>query len=112
MVSLTVSRDDNGQHAVYRLSGAFDRAGAWSLRDRLERDGARELILDFSLVREFSDLAVAVLAHGLTTSRRAVALRGVQQHQLRIFQYCGVPIVEASAALQPDTVVEPPGAMR
>jgi anti-anti-sigma regulatory factor len=92
MSERTISRDSDGQRTIYRLSGHFDRGSAWALRDQVERDPATEVLLDFSLVREFSDLAVAVLAHGVTATTRRVQFRGLRQHQLRIFRYCGVAV--------------------
>jgi hypothetical protein len=88
----TISREREAERVIYRLAGSFDRAAAWDLRARIDRDAALEVLLDFSLVRDFSDLAVAVVAHGLIAGAKHVHFRGVRQHQLRIFQYCGVPI--------------------
>jgi anti-anti-sigma regulatory factor len=92
-----ISREPDGERIVYRLSGMFDRGGAWALREHLEREPARDVLLDFSQVRDFSDLGVAVLAHGLTSGARRVAFRGLRTHQLRIFRYCGVPVDELAA---------------
>lgn len=97
MSESTITRDWEGDRLVIRINGVFDRASAWAVRDRVERETAQQVLLDFSLVREFSDLGVAVLAHGLSGSRRQVAFRGLRQHQLRIFRYCGVPIEETGA---------------
>jgi anti-anti-sigma regulatory factor len=96
MSESSITRDWEGDRLVFRVNGVFDRPLAWALRDRVERETAQEVLLDFSLVREFSDLGIAVLAHGLAGLRRRVAFRGLRQHQLRIFRYCGVP-VDASA---------------
>lgn len=94
----SISHDREGERLVYRLAGTFDRAAAWALRARLEHDdAASELVLDFSLVRDFSDLGVAVLAHALTAAPRRVVFRGLRQHQVRIFRYCGLAIEETSA---------------
>lgn len=81
---------------MFRLGGVFDRAGAWSLRERIAREGEGEVVLDFSHVRDISDLGIAVLAHGVSGASRRVLFRGLRQHQLRIFRYCGVPIEEMS----------------
>jgi anti-anti-sigma regulatory factor len=94
MTDCTITREWDGDRLVLRLAGAFDRATSWSLRDSLEREPAPEVVLDFSLVRDFSDLAIAVLAHGLQAGQRPVSLRGLRQHQLRIFRYCGIPADE------------------
>jgi anti-anti-sigma regulatory factor len=97
MTDYTIARERDGDRAVYRLGGVFDRSTAWTLRERIEGDTAREVLLDFTLVRDFSDLGVAIVAHGLTGATRRVLFRGLRQHQLRIFRYCGVAIEELSA---------------
>ncbi len=78
--------------AVIRIAGVFDRASAFELRDRLEREPAPDVVLDFSLVREFADLGVAMLAHGLVGGSHRLRLLGLRQHQLRIFRYFGVDV--------------------
>lgn len=104
MSESTITREWEGDRLVIRVSGVFDRASAWAVRDRAERETAQELLLDFSLVREFSDLGIAVLAHGLSGLRRRIAFRGLRQHQLRIFRYCGVSVEELGAQ---DAVASP-----
>lgn len=93
----TISRERDAERVIYRLAGSFDRAGAWDLRARIDRDAVPEVLLDFSMVREFSDLGLAVVAHGLIAGSKHVHLRGACQHQLRIFQYCGVPVHDLPA---------------
>ncbi len=78
--------------AVIRLSGVFDRASAFELRDRLEREPAGDVVLDFSHIDEFADLGVATLAHGLAWGERRLCLLGLRQRQLRIFRYFGVDV--------------------
>jgi anti-anti-sigma regulatory factor len=97
MSESTITREWEGELLVIRVAGVFDRASAWAVRDRVEREPAQQVLLDFSLVRDFSDLGVAVLAHGLSGLRRRVAFRGLRQHQLRIFRYCGVSVDEIGA---------------
>jgi anti-anti-sigma regulatory factor len=97
MRGCAITRERDGQRTTYRLAGIFDRAAAWALRERIEREAASEVLLDFSHVRDYSDLGVAVLAHGLTSASRRVLFRGLRQHQLRIFRYCGVAVDEMSA---------------
>jgi anti-anti-sigma regulatory factor len=94
MLDCTISRHAGAERAVYTLDGLFDRDAAWSLRERIERDPQGEVVLDFGLVRDFSDLGVAVLAHGLTTTSHRVLFRGLRQHQVSIFRYCGVAVEE------------------
>lgn len=91
-----IARELEGGCPVLRVVGSFDRAAAWVLRTQVEQEAGRELILDFTLVREFSDLAVAVLAHGLHACMARVRIRGLRQHEVRIFRYCGIPLDELS----------------
>ena len=77
---------------VIRVAGVFDRASACELRERLAADPAPDLVLDFSLVREFADLGVATLAHVLARAERRLHFRGLRQHQLRMFRYFGVDV--------------------
>ena len=90
-----IHREQNEARAVYQLRGAFDRDMAWALRNRIESEEVPDLLIDFSLVRDFSDLAVAVLAHGLAAAGRQASFRGLRQHQVRILRYCGIPIDES-----------------
>src|SRR5829696_8002738 len=116
-----VTREWEGDRVLLRIAGVFDRGNAWSLRERMDRETAPEVLLDFSLVRDFSDLGVAVLAQGVQASGRRVLFRGLRQHQLRIFRYCGVVIDEisareavalSSAAPLPSVPASPPPASR
>ncbi len=102
MAETTVVRECDGARTVFRLAGFFDRSMAWSLREEIAAEkSSLEILLDFSLVRDFSDLAVAILAHGLTRIARRVAFRGLRQHQVRILRYCGVAVDEPAARLDP-----------
>jgi hypothetical protein len=88
----SIEREHEGDRTIIRLSGTFDPASAHELTERLGREPGDELVLDFSLVREFADLGVATLAHGLAGAERRLLLRGLRQHQLRIFRYFGVDV--------------------
>lgn len=94
MRGCSIERELEGGRTVIRIAGGFfDRASAFELRDRLEHEPAGDLVLDFSLVREFADLGVATLAHGLAGAERRLKLRGLRRHQLRIFRYFGVDVL-------------------
>ena len=103
MPACSIVRDRVDGRAVIRVAGVFARASAFELRDRLERETAIDVVLDFSLVREFADLGVATLAHGLAGGERKLRLVGLRQHQLRIFRYFGVDVdgLGAAAGRQP-----------
>ncbi len=92
MKDCIVERDRASGRTVLRLGGNFDRTAALVLRDELAgADGA--VMLDFSLVRTFDDLGVATLARVLIENEgRSVAVRGLRQHQLRLFRYIGLDV--------------------
>jgi len=76
------------------VSGTLTGAAATDLEKRLEAesDGASRVVIDFSQVRDFSDFGLAIVARAL--GRRGpneppVELRGLRQHQLRMFRYLG-----------------------
>ena len=99
--SCTFVREVEGGRAVIRLSGVFDRVSAAELAERLEAERGGEVVLDFSLVREFADLGVAALAHELAGGDRRLLMRGLRQHQLRIFRYFGVDVEALQATPTP-----------
>ncbi len=112
MAGCDVVREREGDRVTLRVSGEFDRAAAWSLRELLQDElhsqhTASAVAVDFSLVREFSDLAVAVLARALADLKRPLALRGLRQHQLRIFRYCGIELDERTACAPASFTVPP-----
>ncbi len=94
-----IALEREGDRVTLRVTGELDRNGAWSLRELLQEEkDTRDLTLDFSLVRDFSDIAVAVLARALSELSGPCQLRGLRQHQLRIFRYCGVEVDDEEAA--------------
>ncbi len=92
MSGCSIEREMEGDRTVIRVAGVFDRASAFELRDRLDREPSSDLVLDFSLVREFADLGVATLARGLAGRDQRLHLRGLRQHQLRMFRYFGLDV--------------------
>jgi anti-anti-sigma regulatory factor len=98
MSGCRIERDTEDGRTVIRLSGVFDSESACELSDRLAREHEDDVVLDFSLVREFADLGVAALARGLADHGRTLSLRGLRQHQLRIIRYFGVDV----GSLDPD----------
>lgn len=89
----SIVTESEGGRTVIRVAGVLDRASAFELRERLEREPAGDLVLDFSEVVEFVDLGVATLAHGLAgDARRHLKLRGLHPHQVRIFRHFGVAV--------------------
>jgi hypothetical protein len=87
------SKQQDGEILI-RVDGTFDAVAAWQVRGRLGDlpTGAR-VVLDFSRVREFYDLGIAVVANGLAEARRSsVEMRGLREHQHRLFRYFGVDV--------------------
>ena len=100
MPSCTFVTEVEGGRTVIRVLGVFDRTSAQSLRDRIGQERGQDVVLDFSLVREFDDLGIATLAGSvpaLAGSGR-LAFRGLRQHQLRLFRYFGVDAEAADGA--------------
>ena len=81
-----------GGELVIQIDGTFDAAAAWEIRGRIEGMPAGDrVVLDFTAVREFFDLGIAVVANGLAAGERpAVEMRGLREHQHRLFRYFGV----------------------
>jgi anti-anti-sigma regulatory factor len=93
MPACSLEREVNGSTALYRISGKFDGASASDLAGRLEREALSEAVVDFSQVDEFVDSGVAVIASALiATAQKRIHLRGLRQHQDRLFRYFGVEV--------------------
>jgi hypothetical protein len=88
----SIDREVSGGHVALKLSGTLDGRTALALRHALEDEGAREVVIDFSQIREFYDIGVAVLAHGIKEDGRHLLMKGLRQHQLRMFRYFGVDV--------------------
>ena len=102
MPACTVIREARGDTATYVLSGGFEGVSAWELAARLTEERLPRAVLDFSRCHEFHDYAVAVLSQallGLLGLR--VHLRGLRQHQERVFKCFGVDVMELSQAGEP-----------
>lgn len=88
-----IRREFESDSVRLRLLGGLDGRTARQLRlelDLLPRN--RDVIIDFSGVAPFSDLAVAVLAQELRATRRTLDFVGITKHQERLFRYFGVPL--------------------
>jgi hypothetical protein len=79
---------------VIRVDGTFDAAAAWQVRGCLGGlRSAERVVLDFTRVSEFYDLGIAVVANGLAEAAQPrVELRGLREHQHRLFRYFGVNV--------------------
>jgi anti-anti-sigma regulatory factor len=76
-----------------QVEETFDPHTASTLRARLVALGHAGVVLDFSRVRTFRDSAIDVLTRGLTTP--TLQLRGLDNHQERLFRYLGIGAVPA-----------------
>jgi hypothetical protein len=91
MPGCSIEREIVGSTAQYRVTGKFEGACAWELAGRIEKEPLGELALDFSQCGEFVDYGIAVLANALLGAHgKVVHLKGLRQHQLRLFKYFGV----------------------
>jgi len=86
LAGLSVRREDRSGQAILRLEGRFDASAAELLRRIVEQSPGR-ILLDFSRVRDFRDVAVPALTRGLEA--RQVRLVGLPKHQERLFGYFG-----------------------
>jgi anti-anti-sigma regulatory factor len=98
MADFGMARSDEGEQALFRLEGTFDRGAAWRVSEAVEAERGREVVLDFSLVRELSDLGLAVLAHVAAATGRLVRFRGLRPRELAILRFCGVTVENAAGA--------------
>jgi anti-anti-sigma regulatory factor len=89
-----------GGAILIQLDGVFDAVTAWSLRRRLGvLPSDANVVLDFTQVREFYDLGVAVMASSLAgLEGPRVSVRGMCQHQHRLLRYFGVNLDARRAA--------------
>jgi anti-anti-sigma regulatory factor len=88
MAGLEIHREELAGRLTLRLTGTLDGHTAMQLRSSLEELGSREVVVDFTHLREFRDSAVGVLTHGLAD--RKVQLRGLAGPHERMFRYFGL----------------------
>ena len=90
MPTCSLEREVKDNAAFYWIAGKFDGSCASELSGRLEGEPFCEVVVDFSQASDFVDCAVGVIASTLLTSRKRIQLRGLRQHQERLFAYFGV----------------------
>ncbi len=89
MAGFELKREEVAGNVVLRLHGVLDGAAARELHQAMVSvDPRTDLIVDFSQVRDFCDYSVGVLTRTLST--RPARLRGLRQHQARMFEYFGI----------------------
>jgi hypothetical protein len=92
---MTASKEWYGERLVVRIDGTFDSAAEWELHSILAETTECTVKLDFGRVRDFQDLAVAMLARDLAQNARRVELLGLRHHQLTILRYLGIDMRNA-----------------
>lgn len=80
-----IHREEQDGTVTFRLHGTFDARAAVHLRQMLEQVDGSPVVIDFSHIRQFIDVAVGVLSGGLKS--RSVELRGLGRHQESVFRY-------------------------
>jgi len=101
MPACSLEREVTGGTAFYRISGKFEGSCAWELSRRLEQEPLGDVVVDFSQVGEFVDYGVAIITGALIGSRQRIELRGLRQHQERLFGYFGVDPAELARPRRP-----------
>lgn len=94
MPGCTLEREVIGSTALYRISGKFEGACAWELSGRLQHEPLPRVVVDFAQVGEFVDYGIAVMASAVQSADKQIKLRGLRQHQERLFRYFGVDATE------------------
>jgi anti-anti-sigma regulatory factor len=88
----------------YRLEGRVDRPAVSELRRTLRGDAAASVTLDLSHVEFLDDATLAFLTMNLVAigrrKRKAVSLRGLRQHQIRLLSHLGVDLA-GDGSIQP-----------
>jgi anti-anti-sigma regulatory factor len=97
MAGLQIHQEERGGRVTLRLEGTLDWRTAAQLRCSVEALAPREVVLDFTHLREFKDTAVGVLTKDLPASQK-VQFRGLARHHERMFRYFGVGTSSAPRA--------------
>jgi hypothetical protein len=104
--------ETNGDDLVLRFEGLFNSSQAYEAQETLQgmRPGIH-VSLDFGQVREFQDVAFALLAQdllrfGSPDSPLRLSVTGLCQHQARILKYLGVPGLDVPVSADQDAELE------
>ena len=102
MQACSVIREAQGDTAVYLVSGRFEGISAWELAKQLTEERLPRATVDFSRCNEFHDAGVAVLSQALLGLAGVKGqLRGLRQHQERVFKCFGVDAAEPARPGEP-----------
>ena len=98
MDALEIGIEEWKGEGLVRLSGTLDGRTARKVAETLGRLPRRPLVVDFSRVRTFVDLAVDALT--LALRGKTFRLTGLGRHQQRMFRYFGVLPLEPGEAAE------------
>jgi hypothetical protein len=87
--------DENGpaRQLSVQVGKSFEQEDALRIRALIASAApGTALEIDFRRVRDCNDVALALLARDLVSSRARVALLGMSHHQQRLLGYLGVPM--------------------
>lgn len=88
MSRINITREP--QSIVVEVEGTFNREVAASLATELAALDDLPVVIDFSRVRVFADVAVPLVVKALR--HRPCRLRGLAHHPARVFGYFGVAV--------------------
>ena len=89
--TIEVQREVQDSVVTFKVAGTFDARTAVCLRKALKEVGhAARVVIDFSGVRQFVEVGVAVLSGGLQSG--SVELRGLSRRQMTMFRYFDIDV--------------------
>jgi anti-anti-sigma regulatory factor len=101
MAEARITREQHDGSITLRVAGNFDRPTAEELCQSLKGLDSSEVVIDFSQVKMFSDVAIDVLARDW--GKQTLHTRGLAAHQERMFRYLGIDL-ELRPSFVPDRV--------
>lgn len=89
---MIASKEWHGDRLVVRFDGTFDPAAEWELHSLLAERTGYSVTADFGRVRDFRDIALAMLARDLGQNARGIELLGLPHHQVTVLRYFGIDV--------------------
>ncbi len=95
--SMIATKESHGDRLIVRFDGTFNPAAERELHGILADTGLEcHVTADFRRVRDFQDVAVAMLARDLAQNAGRVELLGLRRHQFTILRFLGIHDVPAA----------------